>query len=278
MPRSVRTLEIERAYAVRLRALTDRVQALVVQQFGVVELDDLTASVQGFILRTVALIEAGQVQAQGLASAYVSALLVEEGGGPAPVAATRAMAGTTQDGRRLASAFGPPFAAGVYLTLRSGGNVTRALQAGRAVASRWAQTEVADAAARETLAASESVETLSGWTWVTSSSRPCGACLGQRDGRTRPARQAMGRHSGCSCIAAPVLADDPGSVRRETGRELFDAMTPEDQVATFRTAGAEKAELVRSGAIQLEDLVKVQKHEQWRPSITERPLADVVGT
>lgn len=82
----------------------------------------------------------------------------------------------------------------------------------------------------------------------------CGACLGLADGRIQTTR-AFYRHTRCRCIPIPVTATSPAI---PTGRELFDALSEQEQDDLFRRRGGRlKAQALRDGRIDLSDLVLV---------------------
>lgn len=76
----------------------------------------------------------------------------------------------------------------------------------------------------------------------------------------------------CRCSIEPVVRGAP-KVNRRNGQRLFDEMTESEQDRQF---GPEKAALLRSGDIKLEDLVSTPKgHIGRRKLITETPLRDL---
>jgi hypothetical protein len=63
-----------------------------------------------------------------------------------------------------------------------------------------------------------------------------------------------------------------------TGRQLFDAMTPEEQDRAFRGHGGhDKAQALRDGTVKLEDLVTIadERLERTDYVVTETPLRDL---
>ncbi len=104
----------------------------------------------------------------------------------------------------------------------------------------------------------------------------CGACLALADGRVRNAAdRGFPKHTRCRCIAVPV---GPYGEQPPTGREQFDALSRAEQDALFEhRGGAEKAEMLRSGSVNLDDLLLV---DEDRAAVTdyivgETPLANL---
>jgi hypothetical protein len=274
MPASPRSLTLEQLHRQRIQAIARRTAALVADRYDRLDVDNLAASFRTFVPVAAELVASGQRDAQAATAAFYAAYAGAELGAARATPTPRpGIAGTTVDGRPLRA----PLAAVVpatYLAIKSGRPIAQALGFGRFAAIRIAGSETSDASWRELLGQLQSDPTAAGWTWV-SSGRSCGACLAQADNRTRPATQRMGRHAGCDCTAAPVMAGAADRARRPTGRDAFNRMTPEEQAATFRSGGAEKAAAIRAGQIGLEDLVRVERHAEWRATITEASLADL---
>ena len=120
-----------------------------------------------------------------------------------------------------------------------------------------------------------SEDRVKGWRRVIGGN-PCGACLAEADGRTHDPTDPFRRHSHCRCVREPVVRGVPDRYRRPTGREHFDALTPEGQAALFHgRGGEEKAALIRSGAVPLEALVKREPQVVTPDQFTEAPLGDL---
>jgi hypothetical protein len=274
MPASPRSLTLEQLHRARIQAIARRTAALVADRYDAIDPGNLALGFRAFVPVAAELVAGGQRDAQAATAAFYATYTGAELGTSRPTPTPRpGIAGTTVDGRPLRA----PLAAVVpatYLAIKSGRPLAQALGFGRYAAIRIAGSEASDAAWRELLGQLAADDAAAGWTWV-SSGRSCGACLAQADNRTRPATQRMGRHAGCDCTAAPVMAGAADRVRRPTGREAFNRMTPAEQAATFKAGGAEKAAAIRDGRIELEDLVRVERHADWRATITEASLADL---
>jgi hypothetical protein len=180
--------------------------------------------------------------------------------------------GTTIDGRRLEQALAsvPP---AVLVTIQQGRALPLAMARGLHVAARMAATETADAARRQVdhqLLAHPDL--FGGWQWVARGT--CAACLAMMNNATRGPGPLDG-HPGCTCIKSPQLAGVQDKAHRQTGREKYDALTPEQQEAVFATRGAAKAQALREGRISLNDLVQLQGAKSWRGVLTESALPKV---
>lgn len=110
-----------------------------------------------------------------------------------------------------------------------------------------------------------------GYTRVTGD-EPCAVCLAL-SGQQLPDDADMEAHDWCQCVAEPNTPDEPDEVTRESGQDRFEAMSTEQQDSLFSgRGGAEKADLIRSGAAALSDLVTVAHGADPTTSLTERSL------
>lgn len=273
MPANPATLVLEQRYADRLRDLANRTTALVADRYRAVDPDNLTESFRRFIPAAAGLIAASQAQAQLVTEGFVRSLVRLETGRPwEPAPPDDTIQGTTYDGRALTSAMAsiPP---NVLLAIGAGAGVPTALRRGLHIAARFAATEPADAARRETnhqLAGAGAL--FDGWQWVARGT--CAACLAKMNGRTNPAGGFLNGHPGCTCVMSPQIAGNPTT--RPTGQDRFDAMTPQQQDNLFRSAGPEKAQAIREGKVGLDGLVRETDAYRWRSSITEGNLPEGV--
>lgn len=277
MPANPTTLLLEQQYRdTLLRRALQTVQQIN-RQFSLVDPENLSSSFHAMTPLLAAMISLGQRDAQVIAQTFLTALSESETGAPVPNRPpSPTVAGTTRDGRgieRVVSSFIPA----VFIALRRGVPLQTALNTGRHGVARIAHSEITEAAARETTyqGTTQAQGDLVGWTWVTGGKKPCGACLAQQNGQVRSWSVSMNRHAGCSCVEAPVYSGVREAVRRPTGKDRFDAMTQEQQAATFRTGGEAKAEAIRSGRIDLSDLVQTERHDAWHTTISEKPLSDI---
>lgn len=274
MPATGFALRLEQVYGRELAKLWRRVVAIVISGYDRVDHDDLAAFFRSFIPIAADTIVLGQQQAQALASAFVTQYVEAEAQRAyRPAAAADGIAGTSIDGAPLGSALSGAVGA-TWLALRQGRPTPEALGLGRLFVGRLAGRAVSDAAEREqSHQAERSRGLLKGWTWV-SVGDSCPVCLAQADNRVRPYSASMRRHPGCDCIAAPQVVGIEERVTRPTGEDIFAAMAPDEQEAIFKNAGAEKAEMIRSGAARLADFVDTSATAAGRV-ITEAPLASV---
>jgi hypothetical protein len=275
VPATVQSLQIEQGFRDRLLLRALQAAQAINARFALIDPEDLTTSFHNMVGELAALIALGQRDAQVLAQVFLNMHFEVEQGRAAPLRpASQDIAGTTFDGRSingLVSGFIPV----VFIALNRGTSLDTALNLGRHAVWRAAITEITDAASRELTYQSERLPQMTGWTWVTGGSKPCGACLAMQNGEVWPWSVPMSRHAGCSCVQSPAYANDPGTVQRPTGQDIFDGMTPEQQASTFKSGGEAKAEAINNGEISLSDLVKVETHETWRDSITEASLEDL---
>lgn len=260
MPATAFALRIEQAYGRRLAELWRQVAATVLRGFdGIAPDADLTPAFRRFLPIAEQTIILGQQQAQTLAAAFLAQYVeaeAERAYRPEPVAAD--IPGRTARGDRLSSALSQ--AVGVtWLGLRQGRQPREALGLARLYVGRIAGRSVSDAADREiSHQAERSRGLLRGWTWVTVGDT-CPGCLAAADGEVRPYPVRMSRHNGCDCSASPAIIGVPERIRRPTGEEIFRRMSEEQQAAIFKSAGAEKAALIRSGQATLRDFLDVER-------------------
>ncbi|MGE4424988.1 MAG: ADP-ribosyltransferase [Solirubrobacteraceae bacterium] len=98
----------------------------------------------------------------------------------------------------------------------------------------------------------------------------CAACLALADGRVHTDRRML-RHTRCRCIPVPVTAT---SAPLPTGRELFDAMSEEEQDQAFGGRGGRvAAQALRDGKAELTDFVQIDEDRLERTDyvLSQRP-------
>lgn len=270
MPASRRSLDLQENYRRELKKLWRRVVLLVEDRYRQIDPDDLTRSFQAFVPSAAALVAMGQEQAITLADAFLTSYVSEEKDTVVDLTAERIPPATTFDGRRLEEALSAT-PAKVFLALKAGRSIDDALSFGRFSAARFAHTEVVDASRQELKVQMEAADEVRGWRWSAQGSA-CGACLAADNGAIRSPSTTLIGHAGCDCVMEPVVTGVKERVQRLSGQEKFHALPVTEQ---NKRLGEEKAELVRSGAVPFSDLVKTERHEEWRPSITERPLEEL---
>lgn len=255
MPAEERSAALTDAYRARLVELRRRA-LLVVDAAWILDIERLDETFGEWLDRAETLLAAVQEQSAALSVAYVAEFVASELDEPATSADidTEAPAGVTQDGRPLREVLAPALLT-VKRSIGAGLAFELASNAGRARALRNSTTELtaaADAALDEALEAEPRVK---GWRRVTSR-RPCGACLGLATGNVERTKKVILRHPHCSCSKEPVVDGVRERVRRPTGAEVFDRLTTAEQDRLFAgRGGKEKAELVRSGKVDVADLV-----------------------
>lgn len=272
MPANPTSLRLTDGYRTAQLGLR-RQAALHVGALWQLDFDALDRSFAVWLGRATALLGTAKAQIVRLSDGYVAAYVTSElaravppvGIDPAPYA-TLAVTG-----RPLATALAPALFT-VKARLAGGAEPELASKSGQARAVR-ATVEEAQAAADDSLdEAFDGQSAVRGWRRVTSV-RACGACLAMASGDVEPSGTPMDRHVNCGCTKEPVVEGVPDRVRRPTGSQVFDRMSVTEQNALFAgRGGEEKAELIRSGAVDLADLVRRQRQDFGQPLITETPL------
>lgn len=294
MPATEQALRLEQMYGTQLGDLWRRIVAIVQAQYAQIDPERLAESFRAFIPQAAEVIALGQQQAQALAAAFIAQYVETETGRAFRSAPTsNEIPGTTRDGADIRTALSGSIAA-VWFSLQTGMDITLALERGRHIVSRTTGLTVSDAAEREQTHQAEQAPAvrltgtvrsvpigpapsnqslLKGWTWVTVG-HTCAACLSQQDGSVRRWDQRGRRHPGCDCVRSPVVVGVPDAVKRPTGQDIFDSMTPEQQAAVFASAGDEKAKAIRSGDATLADFTH-RDTVAAGPIITEQSLEAV---
>jgi len=274
MPATEFALRLEQAYGRELGRLWRRVGLIVLAGYDRIDPERLAASFRAFVPAAVETIALGQQQAQALAVSFLTQYVEAEAQRAYRAApAGDGIAGTAPDDAPLGLALSGAVGA-TWMALRQGRPAPEALGIGRLFVGRLAGRAVSDAAERElTHQASQSRGLLSGWAWVAVGDT-CIACLAQADNVVRPYPIRMRKHAGCDCHAAPSIVGIEDRVARPTGEDLFRALRPEEQVAIFKSAGAEKAAMVRSGRASLRDFVELDPTVAGSV-ISEAPLGAV---
>lgn len=275
MPATEYALRLEQAYGLAVGQLWREIVAIMLRGFdGIDPETDLGPAFRRFLPIAERTIMLGQQQAQSLAAGFVTQYVEAEAQRAfraAPVADDipgRAPADDPLSGA-LANAAGV-----TWLALRQGRPPREALGLARLYVGRLAGRAVSMAAEREVSHQAErSRGLLRGWTWVTVGDS-CPACLANQDGSVWSWDQPQRKHNGCDCAKSPVVVGVPDRVQRPTGEDLFRRMSPEQQASIFKNAGAEKAELVRTGAASLRDFVEVDR-TPGGPVVSEAPLGAV---
>ena len=265
MPANPQSLRTEEAYRQQLKRLWRRVVAVVESQYRSLDPQDLAGSFRAFVPSAAAVIEMGQAQAITLADAFVATYVAQELDEGLDVTPERP-AGRTTDGRRLEEALSAA-PAKVFLALKMGRPLGEALNFGRFSVARLAHTEVVDASREELKHQMDTADQIEGWRWSAQGSA-CGACLAADNGAIRSTSSTLIGHAGCDCVMEPVVTGVEETIYRPTGKERFESLSVAEQNARL---GESKAEAIRTGT-PFSDLIKTERHEEWRPSITAAPL------
>jgi len=98
--------------------------------------------------------------------------------------------------------------------------------------------------------------------------------MGSATGAIHPVGDMPKVHRHDRCVAEPVIRGVRDRVDRPTGEQLWHRMTPIQQDTVFSNRGGhQKADLIRSGAVALPDLVTPSPLATMPDEITETPLA-----
>ena len=276
MPRTRDALLAEAAYRTAVEEI--RAEIAEILRRAALDLDEtqLTRSISEFVPAAARLVASGQAAAQTAASRFLAEFLgAETRSTPRPLAIGNEIAGQNSEGAPLLPLIAAGIGRTIFGAIIGGQSARHGVEAGARSVANFASSEIVAAADSELVRQAERRRGVRGWIWVPVG-LTCAACLSYGSGTVRPFSERPPRHSRCNCIVSIQMEDDPQTVTRPTGEQLFRSMTPEQQAASFRTAGAEKAELVRSGRVSLADLMAVEQHANWRDTLVERPLAAVV--
>lgn len=269
MPAQRESLDLTDRYRQRLADTRALARSQALRAWGAVDVAALDASYEAWRTSTTLWLLEVQRAAVRLSAGYVGAYLMTELGGfaPVPPVDSSRYVGASVDGKPLEEALQPSLYT-VKAALGDGKDPNAALAEGMNRAVRLAGEVVTHAGRTALHDALDADERFVGWRRVV---RPgaCLACLALADGRAHETRAAISRHPSCDCTAEPVVAGVTERYHRPTGREYFDRFSPADQDHIF---GAEKAELVRSGAVPLEAFVQRQPMAEMADGITEAPL------
>lgn len=270
MPRRAESLALTDNYQAQLLDTRQKVAALAASHWLALSLRDLDRTFGEWRTKVAAVVRSAKTLGVQRTDAYFAAFIGSELGvtpRAQGVGATAYM--NTVDGRSLTQALTPPLFT-VKIALAQGRH--DALHFGLARATRIAAEEAMDAPRRALGDLIASDDRVKGWERVTSGNA-CGACLAEADGRVHKPTDPFDRHSHCRCIREPVVRGVPQQFKRPTGREIFDALSPAGQAALFHgRGGAEKADLVRSGAVPFDALVRRERQEVTPDQFTEQSL------
>lgn len=275
MPSSRAALQITDRYrAALLRQRDDTVRQIGRVWLAGIDPDDFEASIRRLIRPTARSIADAQAQAVRMSDAYLAAYAGAELGRNVPPAGIdpAEYSGRTADGRPLPEILRPAMYS-AFIALGAGRGPREAATASLARVVRASRTEIVEAARASLADLMDRSNVIRGWRRVTSAD-PCGACLALADGTVHDADELPEMHGHCRCTAEPVVRGVRDTVQRPTGEQMWEQLTEQQQNRLFAgRGGADKAELIRSGHVHLNDLVSRERHLKWRPTITETPMA-----
>lgn len=147
------------------------------------------------------------------------------------------------------------------------GRADEAMELGLNRLLRFAELS-ADTAARASLSeAIRADDRIRGWRRAVRGT--CGACLGAATGDLAGDSETMDVHPGCQCVSEPEVVGVRQRFPRPSGAQLFAAM---ELVRQDEILGPERAELVRTGAVELADLVDHSPMKHDDDFITTAPV------
>lgn len=273
MPANPASLQITDRYREQLLQIRQRTMLIAAGQWNAMTFEDLNRSYARWLDLIATLVAGAQRYGARLTVAYLAAFIGSELGElvTPPAIDPDVYAGRSRDDRPLVEALTPPLYT-VKMALAQRKTPAQASLAGLNRALRLVASETV-AAPRAALAdAIKTDRRLVGWRRVTSGNA-CGACLGAATGAIHKTDVVLDVHDHCRCTAEPVVRGVRERVHRRTGKELFDGMSPSQQDVLFHgRGGADKADLIRSGTVSLEDLVTRSPMQRIPDQITETPL------
>jgi hypothetical protein len=271
MPAKQASLALTDRYRARLLRLRIVTTVTAGELWALIDWADLDGSFRRFLAAASPTVTVAQADAARMSIDYLGDYIASETGGrpTTPGIDPHDYSGTVRDGRTIAAA--------VKLAIAQRRTQPQSLAAGAAVVTRVAGTEVVDSGRRALTDAMQVDNRIVGWRRVTSN-RPCGACLAAATGAIHKDDEVPHVHSHCRCTAEPVVRGVADRVHRQTGPALFDAMSKHEQDRLFVGRGGEqKAELLRTGAVAMKDLITVERQARWGTGITETPLAALLA-
>lgn len=273
VPASPLSFAVTDAYRATVRTHRDATQAVCRSLWSRIAVPtpdgvDLDAGYDLFLTTMVPSLVAAQQRAVNASSGYLTAFLTSELNSPTVADTGDAQVGVSRDGRPVRDALmGPKW--GVLRELKRGRDLADALRIGLNRAVRLVGMEV-DSAARQSLQAGLIADDrIVGYQRAVQGT--CGACLGAASGKFDPGDDFL-VHPGCECYPEPVVKGVRDRNPRPTGALIFAAMTTAQQDEAL---GPTAAEAVRSGAIDLGELVKRARQKTTQPFITQQPDAAI---
>lgn len=199
--------------------------------------------------------------------AYLGAFLTLETGRrqSGPQIDSRQYAGWSRGGVPLIESFRSPLIA-VLTDLKDGMDPDEALARGSVKAKRLVGVDFDNAHRTALLEAIDADDRFDGWTRAVRGT--CGACAAVS------ARVSHGLHfevhPACKCVSEPIVAGAPNTFPRPAGMEIFNGKSRDEQDEML---GTEAAELVRTGAVALPDLIDHVHMDDQPNFITQKPVS-----
>lgn len=216
-------------------------------------------------VRVAQVVGVAQTEAVRATGGYLSSFLrLETGVGGRVTLDPRPYAGASRDGRPLAEALQSPLI-GVKAKLKEGASPEDALAYGLNRAVRMVSIDFDHAHRTALLDHIDRDERFAGWQRATAGT--CGACMAL-SGATGATFDV---HPGCQCVPQPRVAGVRDRFPLPDPLTLFASKTKAEQDAAL---GAETADKVRSGAVELSDLVAVSAIATADDFITQAPTPD----
>lgn len=262
MPHNPRSLAVTDRYRDRLLAARQGLEQQAKVRWPTIEQLDQTK----WRHQMSQMVSQRQVEAIRVTSAYLTAFLsLETGRRQLVVINSTAFAGRSRDGRPLHEALQSPII-GVRAKLKDGADPTEALRFGLERAVRMVGVDFDNAHRTALLTTIDLDRRFDGWQRAVRGT--CGACAAVAGKAEHGVHFQV--HPGCQCVSEPVVAGVPNTHPRPTGAEIFAAKDDQEQDEML---GPEAAALVRSGAIELSDLVGHSHLDSEQDDfITQRPI------
>lgn len=279
MPARQASLAITDQYRARLLEQRQRAVRAAGSAWLRLSLDDLSGTFASWLAIATAVTEAAQRAGVTLTRAYLATYLASELGRQTatPMIVDDAYVGQDGFGRGLQRALLPPLLT-VKMRIGQGATPGQALGMGLNRATRLVATAAMSAPRGALSDAIQADDQIVGWRRVTAGNA-CGACLGAATGAIQHDEEVLLVHDSCRCGKEPVVKGVRERVLRPTGQEIFDSLSREQQDVLFAgRGGAEKADLVRAGQVELDGLITRQRLALGGEVITETPLATLAGT
>jgi hypothetical protein len=260
MPSNPQSLRLTALYRQRLLQSRNRVERQAAARWPTIQRFDTTA----WPAEMGRVVQVAQAEAVRATAAYLATFAgLELGRVQTLQLDSRLYAGRSRDGRPLHEAYVSPLI-GTRWMLKQGAEPDEALAYGLERGRRMASVDFDHAHRTALLDVIDRDDRFTGWQRATSGT--CGACMAL-SGDAGDFKV----HPGCRCVPQPVVADVPDAFPLPSPAELFAAKTKAEQDEAL---GPEAADKVRSGSIELSDLVATSAIATADDFITQAPVQD----